>query len=148
MTFYFTPLNFRDISNKTFLSSEPFLTDPYETQMVEVRASNIAKAGQGVFLKQTVLKNTIVSYFNGVRRKEEDVFDSTKMFNKKSPYIVEIGEMDDFLDIPQDLAKWDKYQASTGHKVNHDRVANGRFSECEHPRFGTILCLVTLKVSY
>ena len=62
---------------------------------------------------------------------------------KKSVYLVEIGEDDDYLDIPEDLTHWSNYQSSTGHKVNHAKEANSGYTECDHPRFGRILCLRT-----
>ena len=65
---------------------------------------------------------------------------------KKSPYLVEIGEEDDFLDVPEKLASTEYYVASTGHKVNHQRESNGRFEECLHPRFGWIHCFISNRV--
>ena len=122
-----------------------------------------------MFLVRDVKKNTIVSYFNGIRMKEKDVFTTYHMFQPKSVYLVEvkeekkpfftakvctdlaivcpqIGEEDDFLDVLPEAADWNVYQASTGHKVNHAKVANAGYTECEHPRFGLILCLQTYEV--
>ena len=66
---------------------------------------------------------------------------------KRSVYLVEIGEHDDYLDVPPQFWSWSGYQASTGHKINHSKKPNGGYTECVHPRFGRILCLVTLKVN-
>ena len=66
---------------------------------------------------------------------------------QKSPYLVEIGEEDDFLDVPKEFASTERYVASTGHKVNHKRESNGRFEECLHPRFGWIHCFISNRVS-
>ncbi len=41
-----------DVSNRTRLSSDPLLRDPYEEKLVEVRESSIEGAGQGVFLRR------------------------------------------------------------------------------------------------
>jgi hypothetical protein len=131
-----------DLSNKTHISSTPMLRDPYEARTVAVRQSAIPGAGQGVFVTRDVAAYTVVSYFNGVRIKEKDVF----MQRKKSPYLVEIGEGDDFLDVPGELSDWNRYQASSGHKINHGRKANGRYTECEHPRFGLVHCMQITKV--
>ena len=65
---------------------------------------------------------------------------------KKSPYLVEIGEEDDFLDVPEKFASTEYYVASTGHKINHKRESNGRFEECLHPRFGWIHCFISNRV--
>ena len=61
-------------------------------------------------------------------------------------YLVEIGENDDYLDVPPQFWSWSRYQASTGHKINHSKKPNGGYTECVHPRFGRILCLVTIQV--
>merc|ERR1719264_471790 len=116
------------------------LKDPYESRLAEIRQSTIPKAGQGVFVLRSVPNNTVVSYFNGVRIKEPSVF---SIGRRKSPYLVEIGEENDFLDVPEKFASTDYYVASTGHKVNHQRESNGRFEECLHPRFGWIHCFIS-----
>ena len=65
---------------------------------------------------------------------------------RKSPYLVEIGEDDDFLDVPARFVSTEHYVASTGHKVNHKKESNGRFEECLHPRFGWIHCFISNRV--
>ena len=140
----FGPAFKREVSTKDRISSDLFLPDPYEHKTVEVRDSSIPEAGQGVFLKRSVPNATVVSYFNGIRIKEGDIWAVSG--GKKSPYLVEIGEEDDFLDIPPNLQSWDNYQSSTGHKVNHAKKANAIYAECDHPRFGPIHCLLTLEV--
>ena len=45
-----------------------------------------------MFLVRDVKKNTIVSYFNGIRMKEKDVFTTYHMFQPKSVYLVEVKE--------------------------------------------------------
>ena len=84
-----------------------------------------------------------MAYFNGVRLKEPSVF---SVGRRKSPYLVEIGEDDDFLDVPARFASTEHYVASTGHKVNHKKESNGRFEECLHPRFGWIHCFISNRV--
>ena len=124
--------------------------DPYEAKQVSVKASSIPKAGEGVFVTQDVARGTVVSYFNGVRLTKNDVY-TWNPFKKTSVYLVELADdkdQDMFLDIPAKFTDWSKYQASTGHKVNHGKDPNSAYTECQHPRFGKILCLYTLKVSY
>lgn len=53
---------------------------------------------------------------------------------------------DIFLDIPPEFSSWQKYQASAGHKVNHNKKPNVAYTECVHPVLGKILCLYTLQV--
>ncbi len=63
----------------------------------------------------SVPSGTIVSYFNGVRVKEADVF-AGGPDKDKSVYLVEIGEEDDYLDVPGPFSKWENYQ------VGHNSV--------------------------
>ena len=137
-----------DLATKTHLSLHPSTRDPYEATVVDVHKSTIAKAGDGVFLTQDVAANTTVSFFNGIRISKNDVF-SWNPFKKSSVYLVETTDEqgnDMFLDIPQNYVSWNKYKASAGHKVNHSKNPNVAYTECEHPIFGKILCLYTLKV--
>jgi len=136
-----------DLATKTHLSLHPRTRDPYEATVVDVHKSTIAKAGDGVFLTQDVAANTTVSFFNGIRISKNDVF-SWNPFKKSSVYLVETTDEqgnDMFLDIPQNYVSWNKYKASAGHKVNHSKSPNVAYTECEHPVFGKILCLYTLK---
>ncbi len=55
---------------------------------------------------RAVAANTIVSYFNGIRISETDLFNAAE----KSVYVVEIGEDDQYLDVPKEYASWDNYQ--------------------------------------
>ena len=138
-----------DVSTAKRLTSEPLLRDVYESKMVSVKRSSVAKAGDGVFVNKYVAKNTVVSYFNGVRLSKSEVF-SWNPFRKTSVYLVELGDEngdDIFLDVPEEFSDWKKYQATAGHKVNHAKSPNSAYTECQHPRFGKILCLYTLKVN-
>jgi hypothetical protein len=49
------------------------------------------------------------------------------------------------LDIPPDCRDVSRYRATLAHKINHSFFPNARFSDFAHPRFGRILCVVTLK---
>jgi len=136
-----------DIANKNHLSKFPMVRDPYEETVVDVKKSNIEKAGDGVVLKKNTPVNTTVAYFNGIRLKKSDVF-SWNPFKKTSVYLVETSDEkgnDIFIDIPAKYASWQRYQASAGHKVNHSKTPNVAYTECVHPIFGKILCLYTLK---
>ena len=56
------------------------------------------------------------------RLKEKEIFSMGTLLKKKSVYLVELGEEDDYLDILPKFVKWENYKASSGHKVNHDKV--------------------------
>jgi len=109
------PVFKRDISDGSHMSFTPLMRDPHEERTVEVRKSSIAKAGQGVFLTRSVPANTIVTYFNGVRAKEKEIFADAS--HRKSVYLVEIGEEDDYLDVPKEYANWDKYECCQQHSI-------------------------------
>ena len=145
----FGPAFKADVSTSKHLSSEPLLRDVFESKMISVKRSSVPKAGEGVFVNKDVAKNTVVSYFNGIRLLKNEVF-SWNPFRKTSVYLVELGDEkgdDIFLDIPEEFSDWKKYQATAGHKVNHAKSPNAAYTECQHPRFGKILCLYTLKVN-
>ena len=96
-----------------------------------------------------VRARTLVGYFNGVRLSKSDIF-TWNPFKKSSVYLVETSDHegnDIFIDIPREFASWDTYRASAGHKVNHKKIPNASYTECEHPIFGKILCLYVTKVS-
>ena len=83
----------------------------------------------------------MVGYFNGVHRAKSEVFLSLK----KSVYLVQGPQPGEMLDIPAQYQDWNNYQASTGHLINHSPEGNIIYMECQHPRFGHILCVVTTK---
>ena len=144
----FGPIFKPDVTTSEHLSSDPMLRDPYESKVITVKPSSLPNAGEGVFVVSDVEKNTVVSYFNGIRLSKNNVF-SWNPFRKTSAYLVELGDEkgdDIFLDIPEKYSDWKKYQASAGHKVNHSKNPNAAYTECQHPRFGKILCLYTLQV--
>ena len=110
----------QDIANDTHLSSFPLERDPYESKFVDINASNIPKAGQGVILKKSVLSGTIVAYFNGVNFDKKNVF-SWNPFKKRSVFLIDFEDDDGkeiFLDIPEKFTNSSKYNATSGHKVN------------------------------
>ena len=83
----------------------------------------------------------MVGYFNGVHRAKSEVF----LNLRKSVYLVQGPQPGEMLDIPEQFQDWNNYQASTGHLINHSPEGNIIYMECQHPRFGHILCVVTTK---
>ena len=73
-----------------------------------------------------------------------DYIDPDQKKWKHWPYKI---ALDDYwhLDIPEDSRSTDKYCATLGHKICHSFDPNCDFENFEHPRFGPILCVVTLK---
>ena len=131
-----------DPSTDVHLSSSPLMRDPYEKELLDVKESGVSGAGMGVFARRNLDNNTIVGYFNGVHRDRAEVLSSS---GKKSVYLVEGTWEGEMLDIPEQFQSWASYQASAGHLINHDTAGNVDYTECRHPRFGHILCVVTTR---
>ena len=64
--------------------------------------------------------------------------------NEDSPYKIYLDEDFD-LDIPDNMISTSQYKASLGHKVCHSFRPNCELDNFEHPRFGLIKCIVTLR---
>ena len=82
----------------------------------------------------------MISFYNGVRY---DTCDTTLQFDN-SPYKISFTEDYD-LDIPVTMVNLEKYRATLGHKVCHSFTPNCEFDNFQHPRFGLIKCVVTLR---
>ena len=110
----------QDVANATNLSSFPLERDPYESKLVDIKVSNIPKAGEGVILKKYALAGTIVAYFNGIKFDKKNVF-TWNPFKKKSVFLIDFEDDEGkeiFLDIPENFISSSKYNATSGHKVN------------------------------
>ena len=84
--------------------------------LVEVRASSVSGAGEGVFMRRGVEADTVVSFYNGVRLGDagSDDWDecSYRIFITKEE---EEGDQD-LLDIPAHLRDVSHYCATLAHK--------------------------------
>ena len=130
-----------DPSTDTHMTSSPMIRDPLETKYLAVSESSVPGAGVGVFTVTSVSAGTIVGYFNGVHLTREEVLSRRR--EEQSLYIVEGVQEEEMLDIIPEYRSWSQYHASTGHLINHDSSGNVDYSECQHPRFGSVLCVVT-----
>ena len=63
----------------------------------------------------------------------------------QSVYIVEGVVENEMLDVLPEFTSWSAYQASAGHLINHGKDGNVDYTQCYHPRFGNILCVVSVK---
>ena len=63
----------------------------------------------------------------------------------KSPYLVEGAVPGEMLDIPAWARAWADYSASSGHLINHAAAPGVEYRDCRHPRFGHVLCVLTLR---
>lgn len=137
----------RWFSTQTSVGVPPLLEDPYESKFVIAGKSRMGdNAGDGLFLKKDVKANTTISFYNGIRVKpgEHSPFENSGYqiyvdWNKA-------GEVtSDFMDIPPEYISLNKYRASLGHKINHSFDPNCRWGTMEHPTFGRVPRVVTLK---
>eukprot|EP00093_Oithona_nana_P000825 00825.XXX_3564_2293_1 [CDS] Oithona nana genome sequencing. len=128
-----------DVSSNVCISKQPTLPDPYEELFVYVDSSLIPYAGEGLFAKLDIEASTVIAFYNGTRFKIDDPknrLDSCFKINFNEEYD---------LDIPDDMTSTSNYKASLGHKVCHSFTPNCEFDNFEHPRFGDIKCIVTLR---
>lgn len=115
----------------------PQVPDPYEEIFVEVKPSNIANAGEGLFAKIDIDVGTVISFYNGVRvRPGHD-------WERPTPYKMVLDETSD-IDLPENMTKIENYRATLGHKVCHSFTPNSETDVFYHPRFGLIRCIATI----
>lgn len=129
-----------DDEERTRLSSNPLLRDPYESERVHVGPSTLAGAGEGLFASCRMLKGEVVAFYNGFRipHAEVDARDWCDCSNT-----ISLDE-DDVIDVPQQFADTRVYAASLAHKANcqiEREKNNSRYDTFEHPRFGFIKCI-------
>lgn len=115
------------------------LPDPYEQLFVYVHSSRIPEAGQGLFAKIDIEADTVVSFYNGTRFAASD-----PDARLDSRYKINFDDQTD-LDIPDNMIEIEQYCASLGHKVCHSFIPNCEFDNFDHPRFGPIKCIVSLR---
>ena len=128
-----------DISSNVCISTQPLLPDPYEELFVYVDTSLIPFAGEGLFAKLDIEASTVIAFYNGTRYKIDDPKNRVD-----SCFKITFNEDYD-LDIPEEMTSVANYKASLGHKVCHSFTPNCEFDNFEHPRFGEIKCVVTLR---
>ena len=85
--------------------------------------STIKGAGDGVFLKKDAPKNTIVAFFNGIHITLDDTLRNEDM--KKSVHKMwNDWDSDAMVYIPKNSININTYNASFGHKINHNSDFN------------------------
>ena len=95
--------------------------------------STIKGAGDGVFLKKDAPKNTIVAFFNGIHITLDDTLRNEDM--KKSVHKMwNDWDSDAMVYIPKNSININTYNASFGHKINHNSDFNVDAGYIDHPR--------------
>lgn len=134
-------------SGLDYVSVPPLQEDPYEQKYVYAERSKMSDhAGDGLFAKRDVPANTTIAFYNGIRVRPEEPypFENTGYqiyvdWNKPSEVT------SDYMDIPPDYVSITRYRATLGHKINHSFDPNCRWGIINHPTFGRIPRVVTIK---
>ena len=126
-----------DPASPAVFCRSPHLPDPYESLFVEVKPSQIANAGEGLYAKIGIDVGTVISFYNGVRVR------SGHDWERPTPYKMLLDETSD-IDLPENMTKLENYRATLGHKVCHSFEPNSETDVFYHPRFGLIRCIATI----
>ena len=118
----FGPTWKEDVATHNHLCHTPLQRDPYESKLVDIKESEIPKAGEGVILKTDVPSGTVVAYFNGIKFEKKDVYSWNPLnIKSRSVYLIDFEDDDGrevFLDIPKEFVSSGSYNATSGHKVS------------------------------
>jgi len=97
-------------------------------------------AGEGLFALIDMPENTVVAFYNGLCLTHESVNARDWMLNGNTISIDELG----VIDVPPQYGL-SVYKASLAHKSNHCFQNNAKYDWYDHPRFGLIKCIRTIK---
>ena len=132
-------------SNSHTIACDWRLPDAYEQVTVKCQESSVDMAGDGLFARKDLPANVVVAYYNGLRILPDEHYGLSANCNyqiyvdwlntNNSPYI----------DIPNSCIEKSAYCASLAHKANHSFNPNCQYVPVEHPRFGRIPGLKTIK---
>ena len=124
------------LSTRTYIGDQTLRPDPYESRLIECRASEIPDSGEGLYAKCDLAKDAIVAFYNGVRlpfellgRPPEDWSTSGYKIHVNADYVSGLR-----MDIPPEFVDVSKYCATLGHKMNHSFQANCEAWFFDHPR--------------
>jgi len=131
----------KDVSTDKVPSTLPLTRDPYENTRVFVKSSTIADAQEGLFAKINAKANEVMSFYNGIRIPHEEVDGRDWVFNDNT---ISLDEKI-VIDVPAHWSNTMNYCASLGHKANHSFQPNSKYDKFDHPRFGSIKCIRTIK---
>jgi len=131
----------RDVSTRDKISNYPFVRDPFENKRSFVAQSTIPCAGEGLFSKIDVAADEVMSFYNGIRLTHKEVDARDWKYNSNT---ISLDE-ETVIDVPEDLSDLATYCASLGHKANHSFTPNSKYDRYDHPRFGKIKCIRTIK---
>jgi len=131
-------------SNAHTIPCDWTLMDNYEKVTVHCKKSEIDGAGDGLFASVDIPSGLIVSYYNGLNIQSGEQYTPD---NCNYQIYVDWANTDGspYVDIPMQCIDYDHYRASLAHKANHSFNPNCKFIAVDHPRFGRIPALKTIK---
>ena len=110
------------------------LEDNYERVTVFSKKSDVHWAGDGLFVRRDLPKDTIVAYYNGLHIEPKENYSSPSC-----DYQIYVDwantEGSPYVDIPMECIDLDNYRASLAHKANHSFSPNCKFVAVDHPRY-------------
>eukprot|EP00092_Neocalanus_flemingeri_P001183 GFUD01001260.1.p1 GENE.GFUD01001260.1~~GFUD01001260.1.p1 ORF type:complete len:494 (+),score=107.84 GFUD01001260.1:94-1575(+) len=131
----------RELSTTDFVTNSPLLKDPYEEKTVFVKQSHVEGAQEGLFSKHAVKANTVMAFYNGIRRKKPENGCPTWQNEANAYKIFDPNNKEGVVDILEKYHSYSSYCASLAHKTNHSFIPNCEFSEFNHPRWGLVPCI-------
>ena len=133
---------FFKVSSYDHVTFEPKLRDPYESSWVKVQPSSVEGADEGLFTRQNVEPNTILSFYNGIRLQTHEMTDMPDWADN-AYRIFDPTRKSGTIDIPKEFIESDNYCASLAHKTNHSFMPNAELVIFDHIRFGLIPCILS-----
>ena len=126
--------------------------DPYESETVVCRQSQVPHAGDGLFARTDLPAERIVSYYNGLivpgpdpQTGREPLYASSSAGNYQIYVDWRHTDNSPYVDVPLEATDFARYSASLAHKANHSFAPNCVYVTADHPRFGRIPALKTLR---
>lgn len=134
----------KDAESSILISNHPMQPDCYEVKRVCVKRSNIEDANEGLFSLIKEGPDQVMSFYNGIKITHAEVDGRDWKYNDNT-----ISLNDELvIDVPTPWCDTSHYCATLGHKANHSFEPNCKYDRFNHPRFGEIKCIRTIKEVY
>lgn len=143
------PVYKRWLSTRIDISCPPHQGDVYERSRVEVKVSSVEGAGEGLYARVDLEPGMVVAYYNGLKMKAGEK--SSAEFDTGYGIFIDFArtwkekQNTEHMDIPARYQSIKDYSATLGHKVNHSFDPNMLFDVAEHPCYGRVPALRTLR---
>ena len=147
------PYRFESLTS-SFITSSPKLMDPYEKSNIYINQSTIPgmQFSDGIFAKRKIPKDRLVAVYSGLlldNVKYQNIFKNVTFDTYADVHKNVIEFNDSFtMDVPPNYSDIIDYRSSLAHKVNFkwkESDINGEFAYMNHPRFGSVLCILSTR---